>query len=223
MLIAEEGTGHTIPVLVTCVDTSPSSSTAWSPGAVATVGVLSAMACAVVFCTLYTLVVPEPSPAPGSGGGSAGPNWGDALARRVSLTTTVPPLLCAGDPSHRRRRTPGTADLSAMDAVRALSSGAVVLVRAEARHGVTGGARRPAATGIPVQFVARTYSPRTTACQGHTVLIIAWTPGVVNVEDLVWSLKSPAGQVRSTMCRAHGRCSLAMGWGSPVRQDVQYL
>ena len=99
-----------VPIMGTCGD---GAHTTWPAGAVLTVGLLVALACAVAAATVYT----TGSTAAPAGGALA------ACARRTSLAATLPPLLSAAP----RRQRPGSADLGAMDAVRVLSTACVVL------------------------------------------------------------------------------------------------
>lgn len=101
------------PVYITCGDNARAD---WSPGAVATVAMLSALAAAVAAATLYAAAPPPSGPAPEAG-------WLARLASRASLTATLPPLLGA----QPRRRRPGAVDLGALDGVRVVSLSTVIL------------------------------------------------------------------------------------------------
>ena len=94
----------------------------------ATVGALVIFTLAVAACTIYASCVAPPSAGDVDTSERNVPLWVDSLARRVSLTTTLPPLLCS-DVSRHRSQLPGTADLRAMDGIRVLSTCCVILVR----------------------------------------------------------------------------------------------
>lgn len=111
--------GNAVPIIATCGD---GAHTSWPAGAIATVAALAALAAAVAASTLYAAAVPPPAKLAGSDRGAR--HVLDALARRVSLSATLPPVLAA---SPRRQRA-GAPDFGAFDAVRALSTACVILV-----------------------------------------------------------------------------------------------
>ena len=102
-----------LPIMATCGD---GAQTSWPAGGILTVFALAALAAAVAVATIFIATrtqASKPMVTP----------WIAALASRISLTTTLPPVLSAAP----RRRRPGSADLGAMDAVRALSTACVIL------------------------------------------------------------------------------------------------
>lgn len=142
IIVAEALYNNQLPLLVTCGDhfIDPAD---WSDDAVTTVGVLSALAAAVVAATAYTAVCVTRAARGGSktkqrggkGGGKAGGRrsladaWRDAVTG-ASLAVTLPALASCARRKPAPTHTGGAAagvDTSPMDGVRALSAFLVVL------------------------------------------------------------------------------------------------